>query len=142
MALYRVLRQLAAAALIGMGSAWPARAVPGPHAVTDVSQALVRAYNAEDAAALHALLAPALQAKYGIEALQRALLLCRALTSEIFRISTPVWGARSFGYFAVYAETKPFEMILEIDDDARIIHWVITDDVQAKAQQCQLSHLD
>ncbi|HEX2552602.1 MAG TPA: hypothetical protein VHL98_02800 [Microvirga sp.] len=140
MAHLQVLRRLAAAAAIGMGAALPAHAVPGPHAVTDVSQALVRAYNAQDPAALHALLAPALQARYGLEALERALLLCRVLTSEIFRISTPVWGARHFGYFAVYAETKPFEMILEIDDDARIIHWVITDDVQAKAQQCQLSY--
>lgn len=142
MAHQRVLGRLAAAAAIVLGTVSPARAVPGPHAVTDVSQALVRAYNAEDAAGLHALLAPALQARYGIEALQRALLLCRVLTSEIFRISTPVWGARHFGYFAVYAETKPFEMILEIDDDGRIVHWVITDDVQATEQQCQLTHRD
>ncbi len=69
-------------------------------------------------------------------------MLCRVLTSEIFRISTPVWGARHFGYFAVYAETKPFEMILEIDDDERIIHWVVTDDVQAKEQQCILTYRD
>ncbi len=110
--------------------------------MTNVSQAFVRAYNAEDAEAVHRLLAPSLQGRYPVEALRTALTLCRVLTSEIFRISTPVWGARHFGYFAVYAETKPFEMILEIDDDERIIHWVVTDDVQAKEQQCILTYRD
>ncbi len=51
-------------------------------------------------------------------------------------------GARHFGFFAVYAETKPFEMILEIDDDEKIIHVVITDDVAAEEQQCRISYLD
>jgi hypothetical protein len=131
-----------AALTIGAGSAGSAAAAVGPHSVTNVSQALVQAYNAEDAAGLHRLLAPALQAKYSVEALRTALVLCRVLTSEIFRISTPVWGARHFGFFAVYAETKPFEMILEIDDDEKIIHWVITDNVNAREQQCRLSHMD
>lgn len=137
----KVMAGLAALA-IGAGSAGSAAAAVGPHSVTNVSQALVQAYNAEDAAGLHRLLAPALQAKYSVEALRTALVLCRVLTSEIFRISTPVWGARHFGYFAVYAETKPFEMILEIDDDEKLIHLVITDDVTATDQQCQISRLD
>ncbi len=110
--------------------------------MTNVSQAFVRAYNAEDADALHRLLAPSLQGRYPLEALRTAVTLCRVLTSEIFRISTPVWGARHFGFFAVYAETKPFEMILEIDDDEKIIHVVITDDVAAEEQQCRISYLD
>lgn len=129
-----------ALALLAGSSAQPSASAVGPHAVTDVSLEFVRAYNAEDPEALHRLLAPALQAKYPVQDLRWALTLCRVLTSEIFRISTPVWGARRFGFFAVYAETGPFEMILEIDDDERIIHLVITDDLAAQDQQCQISH--
>lgn len=120
----------------------PAAPAVGPFSVTHVSEALVRAYNSEDAAAFHQLLAPSLQAKVTVEALQRALRLCRVLTYDIARISTPVWGGRRHGYFAVYAETKVFEMHLEIDDQEKIIHWLITDDLAADRQQCRISHLD
>jgi hypothetical protein len=131
------------AAILSVGSTPQlSAAAVGPHSVTNVSQEFVRAYNAEDAEALHLLLAPSLQAKYPVEALRTSLTLCRVLTSEIFRISTPVWGARHFGFFAVYAETKLFEMILEIDDNEKIIHLVITDNLAAKDQQCQISYLD
>jgi hypothetical protein len=30
-------------------------------------------------------------------------------------------------------------MVLEIDEGEKIVHWVITDDVTAKDQQCSLS---
>jgi hypothetical protein len=96
------------------------------------------AYNREDAAALRALLAPALQARYTTDATRTALTLCRVLTGDIFRLSTPTWGARNYGFFAVYAETTAFEMILEIDPNAKIVHWVITDDVTANEQQCRM----
>ena len=120
----------------------PVTPAVGPHSVTNVSQELVRAYNAEDAVALHQLLAPSLQAKYPLDRLRWSLTLCCVLTSEIFRISTPVWGARRYGHFAVYAETKTFEMTLEIDDEEKIIHLVITDDITATDQQCKISYLD
>lgn len=135
------------AAALGL-AAWlalpspPAASAVGPFSVTHVSEALVRAYNSEDAAALHQLLAPSLQAKVTVEAVRTALRLCRVLTYDIARISTPVWGGRRHGYFAVYAETKVFEMHLEIDDDEKIIHWMITDDLAADRQQCRISHLD
>ena len=138
----RHLITLAAATLGVAGSPQLPAAAVGPHSVTNVSQEFVRAYNAEDTEALHSLLAFSLQAKYPVEALRTSLTLCRVLTSEIFRISTPVWGARNFGFFAVHAETKPFEMILEIDDNEKIIHLVITDNLAAKEQQCQISYLD
>ena len=130
----------AAAFVLGASLTQPALPAVGPHSLTHVSQELIRFYNAGDAAALHQLLAPPLQQKYTVEDVRTALVLCRVLTSEIFRISTPVWGARRFGYFAVYAETKRFEMILEINEDERIIHWVITDDVEANEQQCLITH--
>ncbi len=114
----------------------------GPHALTAKSEALVRAYNAADISELHRLLAPALQAKYPPEALEHALMLCRVLTGGIFRLSTPVWGARQYGFFAVYAESKTFEMVLEIDAEERIIHWLLTDDLASNDQQCRLSYLD
>jgi hypothetical protein len=114
----------------------------GPHALTAKSEALMRVYNAADAGELHRLLAPALQAKYPPDALEAALRLCRVLTGDIFRLSTPVWGARQFGFFAVYAETKTFEMILEIDAQERIIHWLLTESLASDEQQCRVTYLD
>ena len=111
---------------------------PGPFALTDISDALMRAYNDEDAEALHGLLAPALQARYAPEAVRKALVLCRVLTGDIFRLSTPSWGARHYGFFGVYAETGVFDMVLEIDPAERIVHWVVTDDVTAREQQCRI----
>jgi hypothetical protein len=112
--------------------------IPGPFAITDISEALMRAYNDEDADALHGLLAPALQARYSPEGVRRALTLCRVLTGDIFRLSTPSWGARHYGFFGVYAETGPFDMVLEIDPAEKIVHWIITDNVTAREQQCRI----
>jgi hypothetical protein len=120
----------------------PPAAAVGPHALTQRSEALVRAYNADDAPALHALLAPSLQAKYPVEAVRDALTRCRVLAHDIFRISTPVWGARQYGFFAVYAETRTFEMVLEIDAEERIVHWLMTDSLAGDDRQCRLSYLD
>jgi sporulation-control protein spo0M len=53
-----------------------------------------------------------------------------------------VWGARQFGFFAVYAETKTFEMILEIDAQERIIHWLLTESLASDEQQCRVTYLD
>ncbi len=131
-------RLSAAAAMLGAGLASPAMAEVGPHALMDVAENLLRIYNAGDASALHGLLAPALQARYTPEDLRRALLLCRVLTGDIFRLSTPSWGTRSYGFFGLYAETGVFDMVLEIDPTERIVHWVIADDVTATEQQCHL----
>jgi hypothetical protein len=117
----------------------PAMAEVGPHAVINVSQELLRAYKAEDASALHGLLAPVLQAEYPVDRLRMILARCRALTHEIDRFSVPSWGARHYGFFGVYAETAVFEMILEIDHNEKIVHWVITDDVTSSNQQCIVS---
>ena len=130
-------RAWALAAALALGSA-PRAEIPGPFAITDISEALTRAYNDEDAPALHGLLAPALQARYTPEAVRRALTLCRVLTGDIFRISTPSWGARHYGFFGVYAKTGVFDMVLEIDPAEKIIHWVITDNVTAREQQCRI----
>jgi|GEM_PF-6093081 len=116
-----------------------AAAQVGPHAVINVSQSLLRVYNARDAAAFRELLAPSLQTKYSIEDLQLTLARCHGLTHEVERFSLPSWGARRYGFFGVYAENSVLEMVLEIDEDEKIIHWVITDDVTAKDQQCLLS---
>jgi len=129
----------ASALAAALAFASPCRAeIPGPFAITDVSEALMRAYNDEDAPALHGLLAPALQARYSPEAVRKALVLCRVLTGDIFRLSTPSWGARHYGFFGVYAETGAFDMVLEINPAERIVHWVITDDVTAREQQCRI----
>jgi hypothetical protein len=112
--------------------------VPGPFALTNVSQALMRAYNDDDVAALHGMLAPDLAARYPLDALAGVLTRCRVLTRDIFRLSTPTGGGRTYGFLAVYAETGLFEMGLEIDPDERIRHWVITDDATAPDQPCRV----
>jgi hypothetical protein len=109
-----------------------------PFSVVNVSEALMRAYNDEDAAALHGLLAPALRARYTPADLRTALTLCRVLTGDILRLSTPSWGERSYGFFGVYAETGVFDMVLEIDPSEKIVHWVIASDVTAREQQCRI----
>jgi hypothetical protein len=111
------------------------------HSMSNISQELLRIYNAEDALALHGLLAPSLQAKYPVERLRTVLKHCRVLTHDIFRLSTPSWGARSFGFFAVYTETSIFEMVLELDESEKIVHWVITDNVTSSSQQCTVDNL-
>jgi hypothetical protein len=93
----------------------------------------------KDAAALRELLALPLQAKYTLEDLRLTLARCHGLTHEIDRFSLPSWGTRRYGFFGVYAENSVLEMVLEIDEDEKIVHWVITDDVTAKDQQCALS---
>jgi hypothetical protein len=127
-----------AAVLAGLLMTEIALAQVGPHAVINVSQSLLRAYNAKDAVALRELLAPSLQIKYSVEDLQLILARCHGLTHEVERFSLPSWGARRYGFFGVHAENSTLEMVLEIDDDEKIIHWVITDDVTAKDQQCAL----
>jgi hypothetical protein len=59
------------------------------------------------------------------------------LTCEVE--SVPLWEARNYGFFAVYAETAVLEMVLEIGLDEKIVHWVITEDVTAAEQQCRIS---
>ena len=131
----------ASAIILALAQASPAAPEVGPHALTDLSQRLLHIYNRADASELHELLAPSLRAKYPVEALREALTRCRVLTHDIFRLSTPTWGARRFGFFAVYAEVGTFEMILEIDENEKLVHWVITDDVTSKTQQCTISNV-
>jgi hypothetical protein len=131
----------AAAAMLGASLAGPAMAEVGPHALMNVAQDLLRIYNAGDASALHGLLAPALQARYPVEELRLTLARCRGLTHEVERFSIPSWGARRFGFFGVYAENAVLEMILEIDESAKIIHWTITDDVTSNDEQCAVKRL-
>jgi hypothetical protein len=131
----------AAAFLLGATLAGSAMAEVGPHALLDVSEELIRIYNAEDAPALHRLLAPPLQAKYPVETLRTTLTHCRVLTHDLFRFSIPSWGTRRFGFFAAYTETSVFEMILEIDENEKIIHWVLTDNVTSGDQQCSIDDL-
>jgi hypothetical protein len=128
---------LAAALTLAAGSGPAAQALT-PFSVVNVSEALMRAYNDEDAATLHGLLAPALQARYAPADLRTALTLCRVLTGDILRLSTPSWGERSYGFFGVYAETGVFDMVLEIDPSEKIVHWVIAGDVTASEQQCRI----
>ena len=134
-------RTRAIVSLLGMMLTAPAMAVSspsglGPHDLLNVSEALLRAYNARDAAAVRGLLAPSLQARHSVEDIVLLLGRCRGMTHDIERLSIPSWGARHYGFFGVYGETLVLDMVLEIDENAKIVHWVITDDVTSKEQQC------
>jgi len=128
-----------AAFLAGLLLADMAVAQVGPHAVINVSHDLLRVYNAKDAAALRDLLSSSLQAKHTLEDLRLTLARCHGMTHEIERFSLPSWGSRRYGFFGVYAENTVLEMVLEIDEHEKIVHWVITDNVNAKDQQCAIS---
>ncbi len=119
-------------------SAWANPGPPGlgPHDLLNVSEALLQAYNANDASALRRLLSPSLQEKHDVDDMVLLLARCRGMTHDIERFSIPSWGQRHYGFFGVYAETMVLEMILEIDESQKIVHWVITDDVTSKDQQC------
>jgi hypothetical protein len=128
-----------AASLVAAFLPISAMAEVGPHALMNVAQELLRAYNAEDARALHGLLSPALQVKYSVETLHVLLAQCRTMTHEIDRFSIPSWGGRRYGFFGVYAELKVLEMILEIDENEKIIHWAVTDNVTSGDQHCTVN---
>ncbi len=129
------------AVMVGLLLTGRAAAQVGPHAVINVSRNLLSIYNARDALALWGLLAPSLQAKYTLDDLRLTLARCHGLTHELERFSLPSWGARRYGFFGVYAENTILEMVLEIDENEKIIHWVITDDVMAMDQQCALGEV-
>jgi hypothetical protein len=129
----------AAALILGATLAAPATSEVGRHDMFNVSQQLLQVYNAKDAAGLHELLASPLKARYSAEAVRDILTRCRVLTHDIFRLSPPSWGARRFGFFAVYTETSVFEIIREHDEDKKIVHWVVTDNVTSQDQQCSIS---
>jgi len=135
-----LLKGAIAPALAAMfaGSAMAVSSPPnlGPHDLLNVSEALLQAYNARNASAFRALLAPALQSRHSVEDIVLLLGRCRGMTHDIERFSIPSWGARHYGFFGVYGETLVLEMVLEIDEDAKIIHWMITDEVTSKDQQC------
>jgi hypothetical protein len=128
-----------ALSLYSAALAGPALASLTPFSLIEVSESLLRAYNAQDASAFHELLAPPLQARYPVEAVALLLARCRGLTHEIDRFSTPSWGGRHYGFFGVYAEVSVWEMVLEIDENQKIVHWMITDDVTSKEQQCAVT---
>jgi hypothetical protein len=138
--LHTVLTSAAAIVAAAM-MALPAHSAPGARSLRDLSLEVQRIYNAGDAAALHALLAPPLKAKYTVEAVRQTLTACRALTQNIERISWPTGGTRHYGFFAVYAKTSTWEMILEIDNDEKLLYFVITDDVTEKEQRCTVNNL-
>ena len=117
-----------------------AAAEPGPHAVINISQALLRAYKDNDVVAFRQLLAPSVRERYPTEVLHQVMARCRALTFEIDRISLPSWGNRHVGYFGVYGELATLEMLLEIDDDEKVVHWAITDNITSRDQSCVISH--
>lgn len=132
-------RALSVAAVLTLAPCLTARAETlTPFSMINVSEAVMRAYNSGDAAALHDLLSPDLKDRYTPDMVRTALALCRVLTGEIFRLSTPSWGTRSYGFFGLYAETGVFDMVLEIDPAERIVHWVVSDNVTAREQQCRI----
>jgi hypothetical protein len=103
-----------------------------------VTEQLLAIYRNQDAGNFHRLLAPELGAKYTPEMLTGILEQCWDLTGEIIRISPPVLGTRYFGYSAAYAAKSTLDMILEIDNNERVLFWMISADVTAQDQRCRV----
>jgi hypothetical protein len=101
----------------------PARDAAGEVArstLGEVSNAVVSLYNSEDAAALHAMLAPGLRHAWPIEQFSRRLADCRRRLGTLERVSAPVMGGLTYGFIAAYFETAGRDMFLEIDGDGFI----------------------
>lgn len=82
----------------------------------EVSKTIVALYNDEDAAALHAMLAPDLREAWPVERFALRLADCRRRLGALERVSPPVMGTRTFGFIAAYFDATIRDMFLEIDE--------------------------
>ncbi|WP_315828519.1 MULTISPECIES: hypothetical protein [unclassified Bradyrhizobium] len=131
-------------AVLGTSSASPKDRTHdyGPH-LYEASQALMRAYNADDATAIQSMLSPKLAKVYDRPEIERVLSTCRSkVLPRIVRTSFPASGTRFYGFFAVYGEAHETSMILEIDAMNRIIFWAMADEVLDGDFRCALKKLD
>jgi len=128
------------AALLGASSVSSGERIQndGPH-LYEVSQVLMRAYNADDVQAIQSLLSPKLEKLYDRPAIEKVLSACRTnVLPGIVRTSLPVSGTRFYGFFAVYGEAHTTSMILEIDPRNRIVFWAMADEVLNGDFRCAL----
>jgi hypothetical protein len=123
-------------------SAQTAPSSTSPYSLGRILPAFLAAYNSGDANRLRPMLSDRLQTKYPASRLDEALGLCRVVTHDIIRIGGRAWGNRWHGLYHLDGEGGPLQMIFEIDNHERIIHMMITDDLDAKRQQCWISHLE
>ncbi|MCB8823274.1 hypothetical protein [Microvirga rosea] len=107
----------------------------------NVSQEILRLYNDDDSEHLFRLLAPELQTKYTPDTLKQVLRRCKELFGRMQRFSLPTMGTRTFAFFAAYGTSSVYDMIVEVDKNAKLFHWVITSDVQALDQPCSINRL-
>jgi len=109
----------------------------------EVSQVLMRAYNADDAEAIQSLLSPKLAKLYDRSAIEKVLSVCRAnVLPSIVRSSLPVAGTKFYGFFAAYGQAHTTSMILEIDPSNRIIFCAMADEVFSGDFRCALKTFD
>jgi hypothetical protein len=106
-----------------------------------ISQEILRYYNEKDALSLHSFLAPELQSRYTVEDVKDIIERCHSKFGDIARFSLPTMGARTYAFFGVYANTGTYDMIIEINLEKKIYHWVITSDVNAPDQVCTLNNI-
>ncbi|MBF9233156.1 hypothetical protein [Microvirga alba] len=99
----------------------------------NVSTRLVEIYQAGDAAALHGMLSPDLQAQYSPDALASWLREVNAKFGPLQRISLPISGTRAYAIFAAYFERAPSDMFLELDPQGRVVVWTLKNDSGAVA---------
>jgi hypothetical protein len=64
------------------------------------------------------------------------------VTDDIIRIGGRVWGNRWNGLYDLDGEAGPLQMIFDIDNQEQIVHLMITDGLDAKHEQCWISHLE
>jgi hypothetical protein len=114
------LYRLVCAAIVLAAPAGDAAGEAGRGALREVSDKVVALYNRDDAAALHAMLAPDLRHGWPVEQLAARLGDCRQRLGTLERVSPPVMGTRTFGFIAAYFDTAVRDMFLEIDEDGFI----------------------
>ncbi|MCB8840157.1 hypothetical protein [Aurantimonas sp. VKM B-3413] len=95
----------------------------------EVSQRLVSAYNRGSADRIRRLMSPELKSRYSNAAVLDVIAQCkRRQMPHIVRTSLPVSGGRTYGFFAVYGDDITSSMILEVDQQDRIVFWKMEDD--------------
>lgn len=127
-----ITRRTLLAGLAGLGCGLPASRGHALERGTlfELATRLVAIYQASDADALHEMLAPGLQPAFPVPVLARWLTEARDMFGLLQRTSMPTYGSRTHGIFAAYFDRGPSDMYLEIDQQEKLVIWVLKADAK------------
>jgi hypothetical protein len=105
-----------------------------------VSSDLLKWYNDTNIEGIYGILSDNLASKYDKSEIGEIIHECKRLLGEqIIRFSLPTSGTAHHAFFAVYMDGAARDMILEIDDSAKIVFWTISENALAGDFRCSLS---